>query len=137
MATMKMMTTMLMKIVAMIVMRSALTTRLSPWGRPSLDRGAFRWMLESWLSVDIPRLAHQILELGQHDASDVAARLETPALIVVGEIDPLVSPRLTEKMAQLMHPLVKQTLLVHPPEKRALLMHPLETRPHFVHLFVT
>jgi pimeloyl-ACP methyl ester carboxylesterase len=86
--------------------RNALVLRSFVWGgqrlgwmAPTLDVAAFGEIAEEWTRLDLRVYAEIFARLGAHDASDLLASIETPALIVAGDRDRFTPAHLAHRMA--------------------------------------
>lgn len=70
------------------------------WMAPDLDVAAFGEIAEAWTRLDLRAYAEIFAQLGAHDASDLLASIETPALIVAGERDRFTPQQLAHRMAR-------------------------------------
>lgn len=67
---------------------------------PSLDRAAFQELARDWLTMDLGVYAEIFEHLCLHDASDLLPRIETPTLVIAGEIDRFTPAHLAQRMAK-------------------------------------
>ncbi|MEC7985304.1 MAG: alpha/beta hydrolase, partial [Myxococcota bacterium] len=70
------------------------------WLGTELERSEFHALLCQWLDVDLRRISAQIVVLGNHSTDAFIHSIDVKALVVMGNRDPLVSNRLTRKLAQ-------------------------------------
>ena len=69
------------------------------WAAPELDVDAFRPVVESWLAQDLRNYADTFEALGEHDAHDLLASIETPALVIGGDRDRFTPLHCSEALA--------------------------------------
>ncbi|MCA9671057.1 MAG: alpha/beta hydrolase [Myxococcales bacterium] len=74
-------------------------TRLRFVGR-SVDRAVFEAAVRSVAGVDKHIYARQMLELADHDASDMLTSVRCPVLVIAGTRDHLTPPRVAQQMAR-------------------------------------
>jgi pimeloyl-ACP methyl ester carboxylesterase len=77
------------------------TQRLG-WMAPEIDLERFQGVAAEWLSLDLGVYAEIFQRMGEHDASDVLAEIEAPALIIAGGRDRFTPSETAREMAAAM-----------------------------------
>ncbi|NRA32102.1 MAG: alpha/beta hydrolase [Polyangiaceae bacterium] len=63
-----------------------------------IELAAFRQLLAHWLDNDLRVYSAMLRSMGEHDVDDILPRLQTPTLVIGGEMDVLTPPELSQKM---------------------------------------
>ena len=69
---------------------------------PNIDIPSFRDIAEDWTRLDLDAYARIFEALGEHDASDLLAEIQTPTLVVAGGADRFTPQALSESMVAAM-----------------------------------
>jgi len=67
---------------------------------PTADEGTLHVMISELARVDPTAFMATVRGMGEHDATELLADIDVPVLIVAGDHDVLIPPRVAEKMAR-------------------------------------
>lgn len=78
---------------------------------PRIDRGVFHGIAHEFARLDMEVYMETLLRIGDHDAGDVLAHVEVPALVIAGDRDMMTPPQVTDRM---IHEMPRAELFIVP-----------------------